>query len=106
VDVVAVAAQLGDLLATGDVDQTNGIVLAGGGQALAVGAERNAVDKTPGRDDRELLVGLDVPEADGLVVGARGQQFAVGAEGYRLRPRVAPCCPRNCSPKPTPSRPG
>ena len=70
-DVVGVAAQFGDLLAAGDVDQADGVVGAAGGQPRAVGPERDAVDTTPQRDDRELLVGLRVPEADGLVTGAR-----------------------------------
>src|SRR5207247_504209 len=71
VDVVGVAAQLGNLLAAGDVEQANGVVAAAGGQPRAVRAERHAVHDTAQRDDRELLVGLRVPEADGLVVGAR-----------------------------------
>src|SRR5262245_2648124 len=47
VDVVGIAAQLGDLLAAGDVEQADSAVAAAGGQPRAVGAERHAVDNTP-----------------------------------------------------------
>src|SRR5436305_360472 len=67
VDVVGVAAELGDLLARSDIDQADGVIAAAGGQTCAVGAERHAVDNAAQRDGFEQFVGLGVPEADGLV---------------------------------------
>src|SRR5262245_66298206 len=54
VDVVLVAAQLGHLLARGDVPQADRVIPAGGGQPGAVGAEGQAVNTAPVGKDGKL----------------------------------------------------
>src|SRR5262249_12063747 len=63
VDVGLVSAQLADLFPGGDVPQADGVVTAGRRQTGALPTERQAVDRAPVSQDRQLLVGVGVPEA-------------------------------------------
>src|SRR5260370_24152716 len=57
-EAFGVAAQLGDLLAAGDVEKADGVVAAAGGQPRAVGAERHGMDNIPQPGGLEQLVGM------------------------------------------------
>ncbi len=66
-DVVGVAAQLGDFLPAANVDQVKGVVPAGGGETCAVGAEGQAVDPRANVDSGQVLTRTGIPKSNGMV---------------------------------------
>ena len=86
-DVIGVAAQLGDLLVAGDVDEADGVVSATGREPRAVGAEGQAIDRIAHVEAVQLLTRPDVQQAQRVVsLGAHGQQLAIGSEGETVGP--------------------
>ena len=109
---VGVAGQrLADGLAGGGVPQPHRVVVAAGGDAGAVGAERHAVHRVgvAGQRLADGLAGVGVPQPHRVVVAAGGEPVPVGAERHAVhrvrcgrsaagrrvgrcrRPTAAPC---------------
>ena len=82
---VLVAVDGPHLLAGGDAPKPDRLVVAGGGQRLAVAGEADAGDAHLVADQLlQLLARLDVPQPDGLVLAAGGERLAVGRHRQRL----------------------
>ena len=85
---------LGDVagqLALGDVPQPDGLVVAGRGEGVAVGAEGDRVHRpSVAAESLKLLAGGEVPELDGVVVAPGRQGLAVRAEGQGVNLVLVP----------------
>ena len=80
------------LLAGAGVPDLDRLIVAGGGDAAAVGAERHASDEAGVSLEREhLLAGAGVPDLDRPIVAGRGDAAAVGAERHAID--AARCVP-------------
>ena len=59
------------------------MIVAGGGQGLAVGRNGKRKDIAGGNwNDSPLFARGNVPQPNCQVIGARGQRLAVGRDGY------------------------
>ena len=91
VTVAGVPLEGEGLLAGRRVPDLHRLVAAGGGEALAVGAERHAVDRAGVPLERErLLAGRRVPDLHRLVAAGGGECVAVGAERHASDPVGVP----------------
>src|SRR5262249_11528805 len=77
-----VSVELGRLVAAGDVPQPDGVVVAGGGQRLAVGREGHGADGAGVADD------LDDGVAGGRLYDVDGRDVAGGARAVGGQPAV------------------
>ena len=73
----------GDRVATEDIPDLYGFIVAGGGEAFAGGGPGEGVDGS-GRvaGDEVFFAGGDVPDLRGFVGAGGGEAFAVGGPGY------------------------
>ena len=82
-DVFMAHERCAERLAALGIPEPHGLVIARRGEALAVGAERDAFTRAlmPHERCAERLAALGIPEPHGLVPTRRGEALAVGAEG-------------------------
>src|SRR5260370_282816 len=67
--------------AAGDVPQAHGVIVRGGGEEWAGGAEGAGADMVCMAEDGAFGAAGDVPQAYGFIARGGGEELAVGAEG-------------------------
>ena len=87
-DPVGVSLEREGLLAGAGVPDLHRLIVAGGGDAASVGAERHAIDPVGvSLECERLLAGAGVPDLHRLIVAGGGDASPVGAERHAIDAR-------------------